>query len=216
MGLLFLRNTWVLVTNVTTIEGWEIERHEELIQRARRNGGYLNGPDGYQLHLTRQEYPYDIGIFANIAQGMTAPIVFWLLPFAPTAANETGLHFQTNGFDGMTTTLICQPELTGSIDRPWPPPDPDRIQRKSLRIREPLGILADDDQMTPSARVEAFRQRQIKDIERRKHQNHEEELDIASKSWANAEGERLEDFGVDDEDEDDIPLSELMQRRKQV
>jgi palmitoyltransferase len=37
-------------------------------------------------------------------------------------------------------------------------------------------------------------------------------------SWRNADGERLEDFGVDEDiefyDEDNIPLAELMERRR--
>lgn len=40
-------------------------------------------------------------------------------------------------------------------------------------------------------------------------------------AWKNSEGERLRDFGVDEEaefydnvDEDDVPLSELMRRKK--
>jgi len=59
-----------LGSNVYNIEGMEVERHETLLRRARRNGGYLHGTDGSQITLTRHEYPYDIGIFNNIAQGM--------------------------------------------------------------------------------------------------------------------------------------------------
>ena len=100
VGLLFIRNVWCLASNTTTIEGWEIERHENLVRRAKRRGGYLDGPDGIQMRLTHQEFPYDIGIFKNIAQGMTGLFIFWLFPFAPTASNESGLNFCTNGFDG--------------------------------------------------------------------------------------------------------------------
>lgn len=48
----------------------------------------------------------------------------------------------------------------------------------------------------------------------------EDEYDDESgeEAWKNSEGERLRDFGVDEEaefyDEDDVPLSELMRRRK--
>lgn len=38
-------------------------------------------------------------------------------------------------------------------------------------------------------------------------------------SWRNADGERLEDFGVDEDidfyDEDNIPLAELMERKRE-
>jgi palmitoyltransferase len=44
-------------------------------------------------------------------------------------------------------------------------------------------------------------------------------FDEGEESWKNAEGERLQDFGVDEEvefyDEDDVPLGDLMRRRKQ-
>jgi palmitoyltransferase len=43
--------------------------------------------------------------------------------------------------------------------------------------------------------------------------------DEGEESWRNAEGERLRDFGVDEEaefyDEEDIPLGVLLQRRRQ-
>jgi palmitoyltransferase len=43
--------------------------------------------------------------------------------------------------------------------------------------------------------------------------------DEGEESWRNSEGERLRDFGVDEEaefyDEEDIPLAVLIQRRKQ-
>lgn len=85
---------------MTTIEGWEIERHETLVYRARKLGGYLNGPDGMRLRLQKQEFPYDIGIYQNIRQGMGSNPLFWLWPFASTPSNQSGLTFETNGFEG--------------------------------------------------------------------------------------------------------------------
>jgi palmitoyltransferase len=70
LTILFLRTIWCLAINTTTIEGWEIERHETLLNRARHAGGYLDGPDGVKVRITRQEFPYDIGIWRNIKQGM--------------------------------------------------------------------------------------------------------------------------------------------------
>jgi hypothetical protein len=52
------------------IEGWEIERHETLLRRARHSGGFLDGPDGMKVRIKRQEFPYDIGIWNNLKQGM--------------------------------------------------------------------------------------------------------------------------------------------------
>jgi len=70
MSILFISALWSLGTNTTTIESWEIERHEVLLRRARKNGGYLTGPNGVQVKIKRQEFPYDIGIWRNIWQGM--------------------------------------------------------------------------------------------------------------------------------------------------
>ncbi len=70
MSILLLGALWDLAGNQTTIEGWEIERHEALLRRARSRGGYIVGPGGGSIRLQKQEFPYDIGIWKNIAQGM--------------------------------------------------------------------------------------------------------------------------------------------------
>lgn len=72
--ILFVRTLWSLAFNITTIESWEIERHATLVRRARVLGGYLDGPGGVKVHIKQQEFPYDIGIFANIRQGMGGSI----------------------------------------------------------------------------------------------------------------------------------------------
>ena len=95
-----MRNVWVLGSNVTTIEGWEIERHETLVRRAKKRGGYLDGPDGIKIRIVKQEFPYDVGIYQNIRQSMGRWPLLWLLPFAPTLSNVDGLFPETNGFEG--------------------------------------------------------------------------------------------------------------------
>jgi len=89
-----------MAVNTTTIEGWEIERHETLVRRARVLGGYLNGPDGTRIRIVKQEFPYDIGIYANLVQGMGGHFHTWLWPIAPTPSVESGLSFPENGFEG--------------------------------------------------------------------------------------------------------------------
>jgi palmitoyltransferase len=99
--ILLARTLWCLGANTTTIEGWEIERHETLLRRARYLGGVLEGPNGAKVRITRQEYPWDIGIFSNIAQGMGSwnPIA-WFWPFSFTPSIESGLEFEDNGLEG--------------------------------------------------------------------------------------------------------------------
>lgn len=70
LSILLVRSIWSLASNTTTIEGWEIERHQALLRRARVLGGYLDGPDGMKVKIEAQEFPYDIGIWRNIRQGM--------------------------------------------------------------------------------------------------------------------------------------------------
>lgn len=244
LSVLFARNVWCLGGNVTTIEGWEIERHETLVHRARKLGGYLNGPDGIRVKIQKQEFPYDIGIYANIRQGMGSNPLLWLWPFAPTPSNESGQGFHTNGFEGSQFD-----DSHGAADMArsdasvlWPPPDPERMPRSRLRpLNGPAfdhenGIESDRD------RLDAFRQRQRQDMKRfdhkspsiihrptyRPHRNHDNQAPeiVGSESafssgllndqngWRDFEGDRLEDFGVDEEiefyDEDEVPLAELL------
>ena len=87
---------------MTAIEGWEIERHKSMVHRARSSGGYLDGPDGVRVRIRKQEFPYDIGIWRNITQGMGGNPLSWLWPLAGTPNATNGLQFETNGFEGMS------------------------------------------------------------------------------------------------------------------
>lgn len=238
LSILLLRNIWCLAINTTTIEGWEIERHKTLLRRARHFGGYLSTPDGSQIRIKRQEFPYDIGIFANFAQGMgTANPLLWFIPFAATPPLRSGLSFETNDFEDKDTK--------------WPPPDPDRSYRRRAMDKGPAFTYRDAE-LSKEDTLAAFRARQAEDAVRRREpfvermealrdeRRDEYEYDDADdaseegeddekkygegdegeEGWRNSEGERLKDFGVDedvefyDEQEDDIPLSVLMARRQ--
>ena len=98
--IMLLRTLWGLGLNTTTIENWEVERHEVLLRRAKVFGGFLDGLDGNRVRIERQEFPYDIGIWSNIVRGMNGGPLTWFLPFAPTPSNESGLKFEVNGFEG--------------------------------------------------------------------------------------------------------------------
>ncbi|KAL8784182.1 MAG: hypothetical protein Q9195_009150 [Heterodermia aff. obscurata] len=233
--LLLVRNIWVLGANVTTIEGWEIERHATLVRRSKVFGGFLDGPDGIKVRIVRQEFPYDIGIFQNIRQALGANPLAWLWPFAATPTNKSGLNFETNGF-----------EDPGAL---WPPPDPDRMPRGIRNIDSAHAFTYSDSVISDQDHVQAFKQRQQLDYrrftegqrvfvrrtpfrERYKGQTLDpSEVDQATstessrtageEAWMNSEGERLQDFGVDEDaefydGEDEIPLSQLLLLRKQA
>ncbi|KAI9784793.1 MAG: Palmitoyltransferase [Geoglossum umbratile] len=236
VSILFVRSLWSLVTNTYTIEGWEIERHEALVRRARKLGGYVEGPGGVRVQITKQEFPYDIGVWENLKQGMgSGNILSWFSPFSSTPTPESGLSYEINGFE--------DPSLT------WPPPDPDK-----MRHAHPPPQQQHEDNPYSSAATQldilAFRRRQWEDLNRqralgnrhfqqqpqrqlanesdenrfgeREEGEEEESVPITSSvecgEWTNSDGDRLKDFGVDDDDdeeeEENIPLAELIQRRR--
>ncbi|KAL8721995.1 MAG: hypothetical protein Q9225_001431 [Loekoesia sp. 1 TL-2023] len=227
LGVLLARNLWVLGSNTTTIEGWEIERHETLLRRAKAYGGYLDGPDGVRVKITKQEFPYDIGLYQNAKQAMGTSFPFWLWPLAFTPSNAAGFEFETNGFE--------------DPDTPWPPPDPDRIPRLhyKLNANDAFRYGAKSSGMD----IHAFRQRQQKDALRfteesdpaigqmlPEEQSHsitnapadqsqdpwnQRQLGRSGSEWRDSAGDTLWDLGVDEEaEEDDLPLAEVLRRRK--
>ncbi|KAF1839948.1 zf-DHHC-domain-containing protein [Cucurbitaria berberidis CBS 394.84] len=241
LGVLFIRNLWCLAVNTTTIEGWEIERHRTLLRRARHFGGYLEGGDGTKIRIKKQEFPYDIGIWANIVQGMgSANPIAWFNPLAPTPSLQSGLLFASNGFEDADTT--------------WPPPDPDRAYRRYDTAVNADAFTFQESALDAQETLAAFKARQAEDeVRRRKPFLERAEASLANQrveqwngaeddgyeygedevkdrygsgehegeeGWRNSEGERLKDFGLDeevefyDEHEDEIPLSELLARRK--
>lgn len=100
--------------------------------------------------------------------------------------------------------------------------------------------------MSNQEQIQAFRKRQDEDLKRyqgdssfsRRRPFHERfgrtasetepeyptssnpDMSIGEEAWRNSEGERLADFGVDEEvefyDEDDVPLAQLIQRKRAV
>ncbi|KAB2577724.1 Palmitoyltransferase pfa4 [Lasiodiplodia theobromae] len=237
VGIMTLRFGQMFAQNITTIESWEIERHETLLNRARYLGGMLDGPDGKRIRIKKQEFPYDIGIFANMAQAMgTSNFLAWFWPFASTPPNETGLSFEVNGFEDLSVT--------------WPPPDPDRMPRPRRQFNAEDAFTHKVPDFDDQQAMADFKKRQEEDLKRwqntglqRRRPFHKRTANSAAdqdgsfdpdetpsegeggsdeesgeEAWRNSEGERLRDFGVDEDaefyDDDEVPLSELMRRKK--
>ncbi|KAL4864897.1 hypothetical protein BDV12DRAFT_158666 [Aspergillus spectabilis] len=231
LSILLVRTLWSLGSNTTTIESWEIERHETLLRRARHLGGFLPGPGGINVRISKQEFPYDIGIWSNIKDGMggSSNVISWFWPLARTPDRSTGLEYEVNGFEDPSVS--------------WPPPDPDRIPLPSREQESKFTY--ETAETTGHIEIEAFNKRQAADLKRRRgpaeverrkafHARLDESLsgsseqssgasddsDSGEEAWRNSEGERLRDFGVDEEaefyDEEDIPLAILMQQRAEM
>ena len=229
VAITFFRSFYALCCNVSTIESWEIERHEQLLRRSRVFGGYLDGPDGTRVRIVKHEFPYDIGIWRNICAGMgSSNPLSWLSPFARSPSTD-GLTFDTNGFEEPGTS--------------WPPPDPDRMPRIQRSYEAMEAFTVQHSGLTEQDEVAAFRDRQQEDYQRRFARDHvqrrkafhkryesnassldsdlldQEGSNSGEEGWQDSGGNRLKDYGVDEEvefyDEDDIPLAELLRRRQQ-
>ena len=242
LGILCIRNIWCLAVNTTTIEGWEIERHRTLLRRARHFGGYLSSPDGTSIRIRKQEFPYDIGILSNIVQGMgTANPLQWLNPLAPTPKVANGLSFEMNGFED-EGTVWPPPDPDRAYKRPERAVNGDAFvyENSDHSTQDTLAAFkarqADDAVRRRKPFVERLEQsvaRQSGEVDDGDYEYGDEASDDAEEEeketygdgegeegWRNSEGERLKDFGVDedvefyDEQEDEIPLAELLARRR--
>lgn len=140
-------------------------------------------------------------------------------------------------------TNICYEEAGVS----WPPPDPDRIPLPTISSLADHDDRLPQVYESTQEEIEAFNRRQMEDLKRqkpyaevqRRKRFHErcladedaesdteqlspptygKDSDEGEESWRNSEGERLRDFGVDEDvefyDEEDVPLAVLIQRRK--
>ncbi|RKF64259.1 Palmitoyltransferase pfa4 [Erysiphe neolycopersici] len=206
LSILLCRLIYGLVTNTTMIESWEIERHEELVHRCRKTGGYVCAVGGERILIEHQEFPYDIGVWKNLYQTMgTRNIFMWFMPFGGAPTIESAGNWEVNGFD--------------DGDKFWPPLDPDKFKYHSRRQKD-NGIKRDAERLDMS--LIAFKARQNHDLKRRGHVrnphvgsslddcrrslsdcSYEEEIGIdGERGWTNSDGDRLRDFGVDEEEAD--------------
>jgi palmitoyltransferase len=264
LGILLATTLKGWLFNTTMIEGWEIERHEAVLERRAGAGNgdgeesfwpdSRRGRDGDGMPVEAVEFPYDIGLWHNLCAGMgTRNFLLWFWPLAghPRVAPNhdgkmagTGWVYEENGLN--------------DAEDMWPPPDPAKTrharvwqQRRKQLEEEREKFESDGRWSRPEDQREAFRLRQQQDLRRWEGriigelEELDEEgydfvndayasrggivIDEGKQGWVNAEGEHLGDYGVDedaefdepgdgdappDEADDDIPLGELMRRRK--
>ncbi|KAI1119100.1 zf-DHHC-domain-containing protein [Nemania sp. NC0429] len=164
LGILLATTVRGWLFNVTMIEGWEVERHEAVMQRRGRYDGreeeeeeWWRSGDGDVASAPRAmvdpvEFPYDVGVYANMAQAMgTGNPLLWPLPFAggprvarlpPTMTLEDLVAKLGDGArPGSSTTATGLAlgvgwayEENGLNDREgmWPPVDPDKVRNARL------------------------------------------------------------------------------------
>jgi len=195
LGILLITTVKGWLFNTTMIEGWEIERHESILERRYassggddgwwRSGERAPGGDTSAAHLAVDpvEFPYDIGIFANMAQAMgTRNVLMWFFPLAGGPRIAPYPDASTKGLDNdtlqrkpvdMTGWAYEENDLNDSRGM-WPPPDPDRIRHTKAWKQRDLGAELEEQKrydaelrdLTPEQRIEAFRRRQERDYQR--------------------------------------------------
>ncbi|KAI1323430.1 zf-DHHC-domain-containing protein [Xylariaceae sp. FL0255] len=149
---------WVL--NMTMIETWEIDRHEAVLRRAGRGDEEdwwrEDGEDAPRRMLLGSEpveFPYDLGFWENMAQGMGSrnPLE-WILPFGgnprvaelspnsiQTAAEEPARHIEkvlTRGTSRerrkLGTGWFYEENGLNDCEGMWPPVDPEKVRNARL------------------------------------------------------------------------------------
>lgn len=234
LGIMLATTLQSFLFNRTMIEGWEVDRHETLADRGGSGKDWWDvaGPNGEKYTFEKLEFPYDIGFFANMAQAMGSrnPLL-WLFPLAGNpridkSGRGSGWDWEENGFN--------------RIEGLWPPPDPEKLRRAArgwpAATRDYEAEFREASWMSPEQEKEAFRKRQMEDEKRRRKLVAElEEIDdydddddddnmnerrnqgIPGFGWMNSDGERLRDYGVDEDSQDeDVPIAELLRRRRVV
>ncbi|KAI8961924.1 zf-DHHC-domain-containing protein [Daldinia sp. FL1419] len=187
LGILLATTLKGWIFNTTMIESWEIERHESALERRHETsddayspswwGSGERAPGGDSNTLDPVEFPYDIGIFSNMAAAMgTRNVLLWFFPFAggPKVAplNKDGSTSGSSGGSLVMTGPGWSYEENGLNDREnmWPPPDPDKIRHAKAwraRKREADRAARFHAAASPEEEREAFRRRQEQDLRRR-------------------------------------------------
>ncbi|KAI0001242.1 zf-DHHC-domain-containing protein [Xylariaceae sp. FL0662B] len=190
LGVMLATTLQAWAFNTTMIESWEISRHEAALER--RDGAddaWWSAPAEDRLRLEPVEFPYDVGVFANMAQAIgTSNPLLWFWPFAggPTVAPWRPLrdfdpNFDSDGRSSNADATALQGvgwtyEENGLNDREgmWPPPDPDKLRhdrawrgrRRSAERRRRAEFEQEHASTSPEEQRDAFRRRQARDLRR--------------------------------------------------
>ncbi|KAG5928464.1 hypothetical protein E4U42_000597 [Claviceps africana] len=232
LAIMLITTTKNWLYNCTTIEGWQLERHEAMLERGGRDWWGLHDADGKKVRIERVEFPYDLGFFTNMSQAMgTSNVILWLLPFCPGPkvgenGTGTGWDWEENGFNrkkGM-----------------WPPVDPDKAQRANrvwpaarrdfaAELRHVEATVEDHKRMLRERQRREAEQDTLAELDQVDGYDSADEHDQLGNfediaAWRNTDGETLRDYGVDEDaeryvsqtpsEDDDIPISELIRRRR--
>ncbi|KAI1362716.1 zf-DHHC-domain-containing protein [Xylaria arbuscula] len=201
LGILLVTTVRGWVFNTTMIEGWEIERHEAVLQRGgyddedwwRTSDGDNNTDAAPRSLVDPVEFPYDVGIFTNMAQAMgSSNPIYWLLPFAsgpriarlPSSTTPEDLiatlEGRRAGHSRLGTGWYYEENGLNDREGMWPPVDPEKVrnarrwrqrrkEEEKYRREQMQGLrnpALPDMNLSPEEEKEAFRRRQERDLQR--------------------------------------------------
>ncbi|GAA5868652.1 hypothetical protein JCM8547_003769 [Rhodosporidiobolus lusitaniae] len=195
VGVFSLFHLWSIVTNTTTIEGWEKDKVASLKRRGK---------------IREYRYPYHLGYHANIQSVLGSNVLLWCWP---QRAPGTGLSYPT------AVGTNAKDQLT------WPPRDDHVPQRRRKpRPPPPDAAFTYGSGLDPSLRPSASsttttrRRNRPAAAARAPWQEDDRESDEEQyRAWAARPAEEAEQekqpYG---EDEDDVPLGTLAARQRAV
>ncbi|KAI1815546.1 zf-DHHC-domain-containing protein [Poronia punctata] len=187
LGIILFTTLRSWVFNTTTIEDWEIERHEAVLHRRGSGGGEEDwwGPSGGGMAMTDPvEFPYDVGIWNNMVQAMgTRNPLFWFFPFAgapqvaslPAGSTVEDVLAKLNSGGGaaaerLGTGWFYEENGLNDGEGMWPPVDPDKVRNARLWRRRQQEEEQHQQNQGQSRGLdlgpEAFRRRQERDLQR--------------------------------------------------
>lgn len=229
--VLYIRTLWSSAEGYTTIETWEQDRHDVLVRRKRVKRQQFPYDIGFWDNLCS-------------AHGETGNILAWYWPLARTCnVGETvygsaglklkgGIEWEVNGFEDLSAVwppLDPDKVAAGEIDRSSSTVsgavlnEPVDTWAEGVRRRQKEDLTRRHGYGGPGKGLDGLNVA---------YEMEEEEGEAApllasgreraleypriggKKRWTNNDGETLADYGVDEDADEDVPLAELMRRRK--
>ncbi|PWN32432.1 zf-DHHC-domain-containing protein [Meira miltonrushii] len=106
VGIFSFYHFWCLTANTTTIEGWEKDKVERMVNRGR---------------IRQVDYPFDLGFIRNITSVLGRSPLFWCLP---SETKGDGLRYDVGE------------EVDEIQQFFWPPKDPEHLTQTRKRSRK--------------------------------------------------------------------------------
>ncbi|KKA30464.1 hypothetical protein TD95_000661 [Thielaviopsis punctulata] len=230
--------SWLL--NETMIEGWQRDRHAAVLSKGPT---WWPTSDGDKVRVQHVEFPYDIDFFTNLAEGMSCyNPALWFFPLMPTPklgrrGRGLGWEYPENGFNQKIGMWPPPDPARKTHEGQWPAQDlgaggetHDAAILRWSSVEEQKRVFRERQTMDrrrwaapagpESGRILGEVDSDADELKRYDYENTDNESDYELfdgpvPQWRNTDGETLKDFGVEEDSEDDIPLGELIRRRKQ-